>query len=85
MQILLTLRKKMILVYSTARYDNRRSNKETSDIPMEMVKKLLKWVAKHKQFGAYAEVIEVKKDQYSVDIYCPKIYVDKLSNRAIKP
>ena len=75
----------MILVYSTTRSDLFDSGEKTSDIKMPMVKKLLRWVKKYEKFGAYADVEEVKVDKYSVNIYCPKIYVDKLGNMAIKP
>jgi len=75
----------MNLVYSTARADIFKSGIKTSYVTMTIVKRLLKWVKKYKKFGAYAEVKEVEKDRYEVDIYCPKIYVDKLGNMVIKP
>jgi len=78
----------MILVYSTDRAEDQfdqRGNVVSKTVSMVIVKKLLQWVKKYKRFGAYAEVREAKNDQYVVDIYCPKIYVDKLGNMAIKP
>lgn len=75
----------MILVYSTTRSDLFDTGEKTSDIKMPIVKKLLQWVKKYEKFGAYADVEETSKDWYKVDIYCPKIYVDKLGNMAIKP
>jgi len=75
----------MNLVYSTVRTDIFESGVKTSYVNLTIVKRLLKWVKNYKKFGAYAEVKEVEKDRYEVDIYCPKIYVDKLGNMAIKP
>lgn len=79
----------MILVYSTDRtedtYEWRSSKLRSKSVAMPHVKKLLKWVKKYERFGAYAEVEETSKDCYKVDIFCPKIYVDKLGNLAIKP
>lgn len=78
----------MILAYSTDRGEDqvdRRGRIVPKTVTMVIVKKLLRWVKKYEKFGAYADVREVKVDQYSVDIYCPKIYVDKLGNMAIKP
>lgn len=78
----------MILVYSTDRAKDQvdsRGQIISKAVHMAIVKKLLKWVKKYEKFGAYADVCEVKINQYSVDIYCPKIYVDKLGNMAIKP
>lgn len=74
----------MILVYSTARTITSNS-KKSPNIKMTRVKQLLKWVKNYKKFGAYTEVREIEKDRYEVDIYCPKIYIDKLGNMAIKP
>jgi hypothetical protein len=78
----------MILVYSTSRSEDQvdgRGRLISKAVPMATVKKLLKWVKKYEKFGAYADVRELKRDQYDVDVYCPKIYIDKLGNMAIKP
>jgi hypothetical protein len=78
----------MILVYSTDRAEDQidsRGNAVPKTVSIVIVKKLLQWVKKYKRFGAFAEVREVKREQYEVDIYCPKVYVDKLGNMAIKP
>jgi hypothetical protein len=78
----------MILVYSTDRGEDHMDTRNRiipKAVSMAIVKRLLRWVKKYEKFGAYADVREVKVDQYEVDIYCPKIYVDKLGNMAIKP
>ena len=78
----------MILVYSTDRGEDHvdgHGRPKSKAVSMVIVKKLLRWVKKYEKFGAFAEVKEVKVDKYSVNIYCPKIYVDKLGNMAIKP
>ena len=78
----------MILVYSTDRGEDHMDTRNRiipKAVSMAIVKRLLRWVKKYEKFGAYAEVREAKNYQYEVDIYCPKIYVDKLGNMAIKP
>lgn len=78
----------MILVYSTDRGEDEvdgRGRPISKTVSMVIVKRLLRWVKKYEKFGAYADVREIKVDKYEVDVYCPKIYVDKLGNMAIKP
>ena len=53
------------------------------------LKRYVRWVKKMEKFEAFLEVVEIKPSKlypsqaWSVELFCPKIHIDRLGNMAI--